>query len=138
MEFIKKYWILLLILIIGIYLLYNYWKKSKIVTINTPLINKSNNYSSSNVSNSNNLETIKNEVINFDYKTFKVFDKIYAGQSPINTYKSEIISGLTLSKSFKQDEIIGTYISKNDKFLKVVSGINTVYIPILNNKLYTK
>ncbi len=127
MNFIKANWILLLILVLSIYLLYRYYRKTKdeVGTVANTVSNKISSYTAG-ISNVNvntpveNNTTVPVSNVNFNVSDFKVGDNLFAGQGGVNGYKTALIASGNVYKFYNPTELIGTYLGIDGNFIKII------------------
>lgn len=130
MDFIKNNWILLLILVVLAYLVYRYWQKTKLEksisatnSSNSSIVKDFKNVIKSDTGDvKSTVITVKPDVvIKNDINTWKIGDKIYAGETGANTYTSPSAGVNNLSKHYNKDSYIGTFLANENGYAKIVT-----------------
>lgn len=116
---------MLLILVVVIYFVYKYYKKTK------EAATSSNNSTSNNIvssfknvvsSNTGYVEPAKTVVIpvkNLDYNSWKISDKIYAGETGSNLYNTSNPTASSFIRHYNKDEYIGDYLGNVNGYAKL-------------------
>lgn len=129
--------ILLIILVIVGYLVYRYWKASN-DKLNQKNYNNANNVSnqlSNNISSpSGSVNVISPEVPPVTQPgQYVIGSKVYAGTSGVNSYNIPRASTTNLDKYWHSDELIGTFLAKENGFIKVLTQRSVGSIEFLFN-----
>jgi len=133
-KFLQKYWWLILIIVILIILIVRAKNKpnSELNNIQNGLTGIVNNTVTS-------ISSPSNPTVEPKTSGFGIGDKIYS-RSLTNTYKSPSATAGNLDsyKSFQKDEFIGTYLSTEGIWTKllIASPAHSVYV--LTNQIYSK
>lgn len=130
MDFIKNNWILLLILVVLAYLVYRYWQKTKLVqevkasnSNNSSIVGDFKNVIKSDTGTVVATTTVAAPVktINNDINSWKIGDKVYAGENGANTYTAPNAGVNNLSKHYNKDSYIGTFLANENGYAKLVT-----------------
>lgn len=150
-KFIQNNWLLIAILILAIYLVWKYWDKITNAVNDTPSDTGSGSGtgagsnsgsgsntgtgtgSGNNTGSGSNTGTVKTSNYSFG-------DNIYAKENAVNIYKTALISASNLAKysSYSKDSLIGTYLSTEGAFTKVLIQNPASSVFVLSNQIYSK
>lgn len=125
MDFIKNNWIILLILAIVIYFVYKYYKKTKEVAIvsnnsaNNNIVSSFKNVISSNTGYIEPAKTVTVPIKNLDYNSWKIGDKMYAGEIGSNLYNTSSPTADSLIRHYNKDIYIGDYLGNVNGYAKL-------------------
>lgn len=139
MNFIKNNWLILLVLVVVIYLVYKYYKKTKEANSKKELSNNNNIVSSfKNVVSSNTgvvsaPPIVKPVIKNIDYISWKIGDKIYAGETGSNLYNTTSPTASSLIRHYNKDMYIGDFLGNTNGYAKLaVSQKSNALLDVFN------
>lgn len=123
MDFIKNNWVLLLILIIAIYLVYNYYQKSKakeVINEANVLAKEATKNVTSNTGPVIQVTPSQTITVNTNSSSWKIGDKLYAGKTGVNSYSAPSSSASGIVKFYNSDSYIGTFLAIENGYAKII------------------
>lgn len=138
----KGIWIVLIIVIILV--IYFISKKNKQTEIPNAVQNLVQNSGLGNVissgSGTNNTSNNTTTTPAIIVSGYKFGDKIYARENSVNTYKSASASSGNLASytSYSKGALIGTYLSTDGIFTKILIASPASSVYVLSNQIYSK